>query len=439
MEFKVNFICSPEAEQTISFRVIRSINGGTASEVFTDSNIGSNMGASIRNVYNGTFIDDLYETSVNNGDTVSYQLQYKRNCPNGAISSNFGIVDGGNYIYLQELYVPPIPPNVNNLSFTTFSDSTSLSSFESIIYFNNYYIAFTRNGNIKYGSSISNINTNTKTIRNSTNYSGVLTIFEFNNTIYAAYAVGSNESVDYTIYSSDGINWSTINYNINDTTLDNSRWGSYIIDNDNAYFTHHTDNLLNVSNSIISTHNLIGIMSSIYVATLDIYIFYSNNGSLYYGQNYNSLTQSLTNLDSGLILDFAYGVINNSTVIVGVGSSAGNGTANGTRVRYSYDGYTFYEDAVGVNKDNKFDKVIFIEEMKVFIASSHGIHGASEGGGNGDSNKNMIYSYDGIIWNTVTIGYLQNIYWHRDNNIGYILGINSNGDIFKSQDFNFST
>ena len=108
MEFKVNFISSPEAEQTISFKVKRSINGGTtASDVFTDSNIGSNMGVSIKNVYNGTFIDDLSESSVNNGDTVSYQLQYKRNCPSDdTISSNFGIVSGGNYIFLQELYVP---------------------------------------------------------------------------------------------------------------------------------------------------------------------------------------------------------------------------------------------------------------------------------------------------------------------------------------------
>ena len=107
MEFKVNFISSPEADQTISFKVTRSINGGTASDVFTDSNIGSNMGVSIKNVYNGTFIDDLSESSVNNGDTVSYQLQYKRNCPtDDTISTNFGIVDGGNYIFLQELYVP---------------------------------------------------------------------------------------------------------------------------------------------------------------------------------------------------------------------------------------------------------------------------------------------------------------------------------------------
>ena len=52
IEFKVNFISSPEAEQTISFRVRRSIDGESASDVFTDENIGSNMGIMFRNVYN---------------------------------------------------------------------------------------------------------------------------------------------------------------------------------------------------------------------------------------------------------------------------------------------------------------------------------------------------------------------------------------------------
>ena len=106
MEFKVNFISSPEADQTISFRVRRTI-GATTTTVFTDENIGSNMGVTFRNVYNGTFIDDLGPSTVTNNTSVTYQLQYKRNCPGGdTISTPFGIVAGGNYIFLQELYCP---------------------------------------------------------------------------------------------------------------------------------------------------------------------------------------------------------------------------------------------------------------------------------------------------------------------------------------------
>ena len=108
MEFKVNFISSPEADQTISFRVRRTI-GATTTIVFKDENIGSNMGVTFRNVYNGTFIDDLGAATpaVTNNTSVTYQLQYKRNCPGGdTISTPFGIVTGGNYIFLQELYCP---------------------------------------------------------------------------------------------------------------------------------------------------------------------------------------------------------------------------------------------------------------------------------------------------------------------------------------------
>ena len=103
MEFKVNFISSPEADQTLSFQVLRSTDGGTnynATPVFTDENIGSNMGVTIRNVYNGTYIDT---PGANN---VAYKLQFKREGGTD-IDTPFGIVTGGNYIFLQELYVPP--------------------------------------------------------------------------------------------------------------------------------------------------------------------------------------------------------------------------------------------------------------------------------------------------------------------------------------------
>ena len=101
MEFKVNFISSPEADQTLSFQVLRSTDGGTnynATPVFTDENIGSNMGVTIRGVYNGTYID------TPDGTDVAYKLQFKREGTD--IDTNFGIVSGGNYIFLQELYAP---------------------------------------------------------------------------------------------------------------------------------------------------------------------------------------------------------------------------------------------------------------------------------------------------------------------------------------------
>tara|TARA_R110002072_G_scaffold218990_1_gene376633 strand:- start:22 stop:1479 length:1458 start_codon:yes stop_codon:yes gene_type:complete len=98
MEFKANFISSPEADQTLSFRVQRSTDGGSFSTIFTDSSLGSNMGVTIRNVYNGTYIDEPGHT------IVTYKLQYNRDGTD--IDTDFGIVGGGNYIFLQELYVP---------------------------------------------------------------------------------------------------------------------------------------------------------------------------------------------------------------------------------------------------------------------------------------------------------------------------------------------
>ena len=106
MEFKVNFISSPEFDQTLSFKVTRSLNGGGETDVFEDTEIGSNMGVTIRSVYNGTFIDDL-AGGLSAGQNVEYKLQVKRNKASGdTIVTPFGIVPGGNYIFLQELYQP---------------------------------------------------------------------------------------------------------------------------------------------------------------------------------------------------------------------------------------------------------------------------------------------------------------------------------------------
>jgi len=110
MEFKVNYISSPEADQTLSFQVLKSITGnspGSYTTVFSDISLGSNMGVTFNNVYYGTFIDDLAGATLTSG-TVYYKLQFRRDCPtNDTISTPFGIVaSSGNYISLQELYEP---------------------------------------------------------------------------------------------------------------------------------------------------------------------------------------------------------------------------------------------------------------------------------------------------------------------------------------------
>ena len=113
MEFKVNYISSPEADQTLSFRTLKSITGIDGSynnTVFSDISLGSNMGVTFNNVYYGTFIDDLSGATFSPALTVCYKLQLRRDCPsNDTISTPFGIVaSSGNYISLQELYQPPI-------------------------------------------------------------------------------------------------------------------------------------------------------------------------------------------------------------------------------------------------------------------------------------------------------------------------------------------
>jgi len=112
MEFKVNFISSTEADQTLGFQVQRNVAATPSwTTVFTDPSLGSNMGIGFMDVYNGTFIDDLSGTALN-ASTVSYRLLQRRNLIttyDDAISTGFGVIGGtgvGNYIFLQELYRP---------------------------------------------------------------------------------------------------------------------------------------------------------------------------------------------------------------------------------------------------------------------------------------------------------------------------------------------
>ena len=116
MEFKVNFVSSTEADQSLGFRVERNVTAGdTWTTVFTDPSLGSNMGIGFMDVYNGTFIDDLAGVDLMPNKTVTYRLLQRRNLNiniDDEISTAFGVVGGpdvGNYIFLQELYKPPPP------------------------------------------------------------------------------------------------------------------------------------------------------------------------------------------------------------------------------------------------------------------------------------------------------------------------------------------
>lgn len=111
IEVKVAYTASPEADQTLGFRVIRGGVNETgpifndASYVFTDISLGSNMGVTLNGIYNGTFYDNL-EGETFNFNAVYYKLQFRRDCPsNDTISTPFGIRGStSNYFAIQELY-----------------------------------------------------------------------------------------------------------------------------------------------------------------------------------------------------------------------------------------------------------------------------------------------------------------------------------------------
>ena len=111
IEVKVNYTASPEADQTLSFRVLESSNNGLSyitTPVFSDISLGSSMGVTINNIYNGSYYDDLSGITLS-GNIITYRLEFRRDCPPGnSIKSPYGIqASTGNYISLQELYKPP--------------------------------------------------------------------------------------------------------------------------------------------------------------------------------------------------------------------------------------------------------------------------------------------------------------------------------------------
>ena len=112
IEVKVAYTASPEADQTLSFRVLRGIDetgqNYSATPIFSDISLGSNMGVTLNGIYNGTFYDNLNGETFNL-NVVYYKLQFRRDCPsNDTISTPFGIRGStSNYFAIQELYQPP--------------------------------------------------------------------------------------------------------------------------------------------------------------------------------------------------------------------------------------------------------------------------------------------------------------------------------------------
>lgn len=104
LEFKVNYICSQESEQYISFRVIKGED--TTNIVFQDLSLGNAMGVTSKNIYYGNYIDE--NVGISN---PSYQLLFNVSTgTDGTLDLSSGIYGNSsnqyNYILLQELYNP---------------------------------------------------------------------------------------------------------------------------------------------------------------------------------------------------------------------------------------------------------------------------------------------------------------------------------------------
>ena len=110
IDLKVAYTSSPQAYQTLGFRVLRGATDGSgvnysSTPVFSDISLGSNKGITSNNIYNGIYYDNLNGATLTN-NTLYYKLQFRRDCPSyTTISRPFGIRGStGNYFAIQELY-----------------------------------------------------------------------------------------------------------------------------------------------------------------------------------------------------------------------------------------------------------------------------------------------------------------------------------------------
>jgi hypothetical protein len=111
IEVKVAYTASPEADQTLGFRVLRAVDGTgdsySETPVFSDISFGTSMGVTLNGIYYGSFYDYLAPLTLTN-NVVYYKLQFRRDCPqDDTISTPFGIRGAtSNYFAIQELYRP---------------------------------------------------------------------------------------------------------------------------------------------------------------------------------------------------------------------------------------------------------------------------------------------------------------------------------------------
>ena len=111
IEVKVAYTASPEADQTLGFRVLRAIDGTgdsySETPVFSDISFGTSMGVTLNGIYYGSFYDNLVPFTLTN-NVVYYKLQFRRDCPqDDTISTPFGIRGAtSNYFAIQEIYKP---------------------------------------------------------------------------------------------------------------------------------------------------------------------------------------------------------------------------------------------------------------------------------------------------------------------------------------------
>jgi hypothetical protein len=179
IDLKVAYTSSPQAYQTLGFRVLRGATDGSgvnysSTPVFSDISLGSNKGITSNNIYNGIYYDNLNGAALTN-NTLYYKLQFRRDCPSyTTISRPFGIRGStGNYFAIQELY------NLINLNLIIDYTNSTITQFgldilgEEANTYSGYKVALSEDGTIMAISAP--INNGTGTMQGSTR------IYKYNN------------------------------------------------------------------------------------------------------------------------------------------------------------------------------------------------------------------------------------------------------------------